>query len=41
MIDAMGVIAWVSHGRDADAEYGSHRQWPSDLKLLRECGVPN
>lgn len=37
----MEVVAWISHGRDADAEYGSHRQWASDLKLLRERGVPN
>lgn len=37
----MGVIAWVSHGRGADAEHGPPRQWSSDLKLLRECGVPN
>ena len=41
MIDAMGVIAWVSHGRGADAEHGPPRQWSSDLKLLRECGVPS
>lgn len=41
MIDAMGVIAWVSRGRDADAEHGPPRQWSSDLKLLRECGVPS
>ena len=38
---AMEVVAWVSHGRGADAEHGPPRQWSSDLKLLRECGVPS
>lgn len=41
MIDAMRVIAWVSHGRGGRRRTWPPRQWSSDLKLLRECGVPS